>query len=106
MADPVVQFCETVVETSASKSFSETPNKKNRFHMICEPLEKGLAEDIEKGRLQWPASTRRAALIDNTADVWDEKRMSDFLIKNYDWDVLAARSIWAFGPDDSVSLME
>ena len=28
VADPVVSFCETVVETSAMKCFAETPNKK------------------------------------------------------------------------------
>ncbi|SAL98353.1 hypothetical protein [Absidia glauca] len=28
VADPVVRFCETVVETSALKCFAETPNKK------------------------------------------------------------------------------
>ena len=27
--------------------FSEAPNKKNKITMIAEPLEKGLAEDIE-----------------------------------------------------------
>jgi U5 small nuclear ribonucleoprotein component len=47
VADPVVAFCETVVETSSLKCFAETPNKKNKITMIAEPLEKGLAEDIE-----------------------------------------------------------
>ena len=28
VADPVVSFCETVVETSSLKCFAETPNKK------------------------------------------------------------------------------
>ena len=28
VADPVVSFCETVVETSSIKCFAETPNKK------------------------------------------------------------------------------
>ena len=28
VSDPVVRFCETVVETSALKCFAETPNKK------------------------------------------------------------------------------
>ena len=28
VADPVVKFCETVVETSALKCFAETPNRK------------------------------------------------------------------------------
>ncbi|KAI8093304.1 P-loop containing nucleoside triphosphate hydrolase protein [Halteromyces radiatus] len=85
VADPVVRFCETVVETSALKCFAETPNKKNKLTFISEPLEKGLAEDIEMGKinLRWPA-----------------KQLGGYLEKNYGWDVLAARSIWAFGPDD------
>mmetsp|Transcript_106764 Transcript_106764/g.227978 ORF Transcript_106764/g.227978 Transcript_106764/m.227978 type:complete len:985 (-) Transcript_106764:33-2987(-) len=84
VADPVVEFCETVVETSSLKCFAETPNKKNKLHMVAEPLEKGLGEDIEKGKVK----------ID-----WDNRRVSDFFTKNYDWDLLAARSIWAFGPE-------
>jgi len=84
VADPVVEFCETVVETSSLKCFAETPNKKNKLYMVAEPLDKGLGEDIEKGRVK----------ID-----WDPRRMSDFFTKNYDWDLLAARSIWAFGPE-------
>ena len=31
VADPVVAFCETVVETSSLKCFAETPNKKYVF---------------------------------------------------------------------------
>jgi 116 kDa U5 small nuclear ribonucleoprotein component len=84
VADPVVEFCETVVETSSLKCFAETPNKKNKIYMVAEPLEKGLGEDIEKEKVK----------ID-----WDKRRISDFFAKNYDWDLLAARSIWAFGPE-------
>lgn len=47
VADPVVAFAETVVETSSLKCFAETPNKRNKLTMIAEPLERGLAEDIE-----------------------------------------------------------
>ncbi|CDS07394.1 Putative Elongation factor 2 [Lichtheimia ramosa] len=85
VADPVVRFCETVVETSALKCFAETPNKKNKLTFIAEPLEKGLAEDIETGNISinWPA-----------------KQLGSFMQDKYGWDVLAARSIWAFGPDD------
>lgn len=39
MADPVVSFCETVVETSSLKCFAETPNKRNKVTMIAEPLD-------------------------------------------------------------------
>jgi hypothetical protein len=34
VSDPVVRFCETVVETSALKCFAETPNKKYVFSGI------------------------------------------------------------------------
>eukprot|EP01105_Mastigella_eilhardi_P023756 TRINITY_DN603_c2_g3_i1.p1 TRINITY_DN603_c2_g3~~TRINITY_DN603_c2_g3_i1.p1 ORF type:complete len:997 (+),score=310.54 TRINITY_DN603_c2_g3_i1:61-3051(+) len=84
VADPVVAFCETVAETSSLKCFAHTANKKNKLTMICEPLEKGLAEDIEN------------KVVSAT---WDNKRMSEFFQMNYGWDLLAARSVWAFGPD-------
>ena len=35
VADPVVAFCETVVETSSLKCFAETPNKKYAKSKIC-----------------------------------------------------------------------
>jgi len=47
VSDPVVTFCETVVETSSLKCFAETQNKMNKLTMIAEPLEKGLGEAIE-----------------------------------------------------------
>uniref|UniRef100_A0A0K2U2M1 116 kDa U5 small nuclear ribonucleoprotein component n=1 Tax=Lepeophtheirus salmonis TaxID=72036 RepID=A0A0K2U2M1_LEPSM len=84
VADPVVSFCETVVETSSLKCFAETPNKKNKITMIAEPLEKGLAEDIENERV---------------SITWNKKTLGEFFQAQYDWDLLAARSIWAFGPD-------
>lgn len=34
VADPVVSFCETVVETSSLKCFAESPNKKNKLTMV------------------------------------------------------------------------
>uniref|UniRef100_A0A8C4NMM2 Uncharacterized protein n=1 Tax=Eptatretus burgeri TaxID=7764 RepID=A0A8C4NMM2_EPTBU len=86
VADPVVSFCETVVETSSLKCFAETPNKKNKITMIAEPLEKGLAEDIEN------------EVVHIT---WNRKKLGEFFQTKYDWDLLAARSIWAFGPDST-----
>lgn len=40
VADPVVTFCETVVETSSLKCFAETPNRANKLTMIAEPLDR------------------------------------------------------------------
>ncbi len=47
VADPVVSFCETVVETSSLKCFAETPNKRNKLTMIVEPMEKGELNTIK-----------------------------------------------------------
>ncbi|KAM3753403.1 hypothetical protein ACB098_03G091400 [Castanea mollissima] len=66
------------------KCFAETPNKKNKITMVAEPLERGLPEDIENGGVS----------ID-----WNRKTIGEFFEKSYGWDVLASRSIWAFGPD-------
>lgn len=84
VVDPVVAFCETVVETSALKCFAETPNKKSKLYVVSEPLEKGLPEDLEKGNVK----------LD-----WGAKKLGEFFVDRYEWDLLAARSIWAFGPD-------
>lgn len=84
VADPVVAFCETVVETSSLKCFAETPNKRNKVTMVAEPLDKGLAEDIEAG----------VVAID-----WPRKKLQDFFTTRYEWDLLAVRGLWAFGPD-------
>jgi len=85
VSDPVVTFCETVVETSSLKCFAETPNQRSKLTMIAEPLEKGLAEDIEAGAVSIQ---------------WDRKRLGDFFQQRYDWDLLAARSVWGFAPDE------
>jgi U5 small nuclear ribonucleoprotein component len=53
--------------------------------MIAEPLEKGIAEDIERGivSLKMPP-----------------KQVGKHFQEKYNWDLLASRSIWAFGPSD------
>lgn len=43
----------------------------------------GLAEDIENGAVDIS---------------WPRRRLGEFFTTRYDWDVLAARSVWAFGP--------
>ncbi|KAL2004359.1 hypothetical protein VTN02DRAFT_2005 [Thermoascus thermophilus] len=85
VSDPVTRFCETVVETSAIMCYAITPNKKNKITMVAEPLDDGIAEDIESGRVSIKDPIRKVA---------------QFFEEKYDWDKLAARSIWAFGPDE------
>lgn len=54
--------------------------------MIAEPLERGIAQDIEGGAvtMRMPAKDR-----------------GKFFEERYEWDLLASRSIWAFGPSDN-----
>lgn len=84
VSDPVVRFCETVVETSMVKCYATTPNKRNKITIIAEPLEKGLAEDIEAGVLDIKMPP---------------KVLGRILQEKYGWDLLASRSVWAFGAD-------
>ncbi|KAE8200390.1 hypothetical protein A4X06_0g1549 [Tilletia controversa] len=86
VSDPVVQFRETVVETSAVKCYAQTANKKNKLTIIAEPLEKGIAEDIESGRVHIRMPP---------------KQLGKHFQEKYDWDLLASRSIWAFGPEEN-----
>ncbi|RBR25971.1 uncharacterized protein FIESC28_01244 [Fusarium coffeatum] len=86
ISDPVTRFCETVVETSATKCYAITPNKKNKITMVAEQLEKGISNDIESGAVRIRDPIRK------TAKFFEEK---------HGWDKLAARSIWAFGPEDT-----
>jgi len=83
VADPVVGFRETVVETSSIKCFTDTANKRNKLAMIAEPLDSGLAEQLESGKIK--------------LSTWDNKKVGRFFQKKYDWDLLSARSVWAFG---------
>ena len=86
VSDPVTRFCETVVETSAIMCYAITPNKKNKITMVAEPLDDGIAEDIESGKVNIKDPIRK---------------VGQFFEEKYDWDKLASRSIWAFGPEET-----
>jgi U5 small nuclear ribonucleoprotein component len=85
VSDPVTRFCETVSEQSAIMCFAKTPNGRNKITMVAEPLDDGIAEDIESGAVKIKDGNRAVA---------------KFFEEKYDWDKLSARSIWAFGPEE------
>jgi len=85
VSDPVTRFAETVVETSAIKCYALTPNKKSKLTMVAEPLDPGIAEDIESGAVRIGDPVRK---------------VGKFFEEKYGYDLLASRNIWAFGPDD------
>lgn len=84
VADPVVTFCETIVETSSLQCFAETPNHHNKLTMVAEPLDTGLGDAIERGAIKMTQPRRE---------------IKEYLMRNHGWDALAVRSLWAFGPD-------
>lgn len=85
ISDPVTRFCETIVDQSANKCYALTPNKKNKLTFVAEPLDDGIAEDIENGKVSIKDPVRK---------------VGKFFEDNYGYDLLASRNIWAFGPDD------
>lgn len=86
VSDPVVRFSETCIETSRARCYAITPNKQNKISIIAQPLDKSVAADIEAG---------------NVVLEWGPKKVAKYMNQNHDWDLLAGRSIWAFGPEDN-----
>ena len=84
ISDPVVSFRETVTETSDHVVMSKSPNKHNRLYMTARPMEDGLAEAIDDGKV-------------GPRD--DPKLRSKILSEEFGWDKDMAKKIWCFGPD-------
>lgn len=83
---PIVTHRETIIAQSRQTAFTKTTNKHNKFFMRASPLEDGLAEAIESGRI----SSKQ-----------DQKERSRILVDEFGWDLNATKKIWAFGPHDS-----
>uniref|UniRef100_N1R0M7 Elongation factor 2 n=1 Tax=Aegilops tauschii TaxID=37682 RepID=N1R0M7_AEGTA len=84
VSPPVVSFRETVLEKSCRTVMSKSPNKHNRLYMEARPLEEGLAEAIDDGRI-------------GPRD--DPKVRSKILSEEFGWDKDLAKKIWCFGPE-------
>jgi elongation factor 2 len=84
VSPPVVSFRETVLEKSCRTVMSKSPNKHNRLYMEARPLEEGLAEAIDEGRI-------------GPRD--DPKVRSQILSQEFGWDKDLAKKIWCFGPE-------
>lgn len=114
VSDPFPHIRETVVSSSSINCFASTANGKNRFTAIAEPLDEGLCVDISNGllrdlKLQSKAENDQRIYNNSSADGGSKKtgkeseKEVDFIAKylqqTYDWDLLASRSVWAFGPE-------
>lgn len=86
VATPIVTYRETITAESRQTAFTKTTNKHNKFFMRASPLEEGLADAIESGRI----SSKQ-----------DPKERSRMLVEEFGWDLNATKKIWAFGPNDN-----
>ncbi|EAK88970.1 Snu114p GTpase, U5 snRNP-specific protein, 116 kDa [Cryptosporidium parvum Iowa II] len=91
VSDPMVHFCETVLEKSVVKCFGDSTNGLNRLYITSEPLDRGISDELENGIMKVSIS-----------DTKDPKYYGNLLAEKYGWDKLAVKSLWAFGPDPSI----
>jgi len=83
ISKPVVSYRETVTEKGQRKVLCKSQNKHNRFWVVAEPLEDGIAKDIDEGNISMKI---------------EKKKQARYLAEKYDWDVTDGRKIWGFGP--------
>ena len=86
VSDPSVRFAEGVSETSAVRCVAAAPNGRSRLTLVAEPLEPAVVAASASGALStaWPGP-RLAAVLGAPP---------------FGWDALAARALWAFGPEE------
>jgi elongation factor 2 len=82
--DPVVSYRETVTAESSQTALAKSPNKHNRLYVTAEPLDEGLANKIDDGKLGSKADPK------DRARAWAD---------DYGWDINHARKVWCFGPE-------
>lgn len=110
VSDPFTPFRETILESSKRVVSTLTSNGKNRLSFVAEPLEQGLAESLDRSGLTLADFQDDSALApkdlstlnhsdQNLAGSVPKKNFQEFFRKGYGWDLLATRSIWAFGPE-------
>jgi len=84
VSDPVVSFRETVTAESDHTVMSKSPNKHNRLYLSARPMEDGLPEAIDEGKI-------------GPRD--DPKVRTRILSDEFGWDKETSKKIWAFGPE-------
>ena len=97
LSDPVVVFNETCSETSQFQCSAASPNKLNALSFIAEPL-----SEQEVSILTGPEGERARGYEDREIFFLSKefkKERSTLLTDRAGWDALAARNLWAFGPD-------
>lgn len=83
IGDPIIQFRESIKNSTGKQCLAKSANKHNRIWLSAEPLDPKLVLDLESKRL-----TLR-----------DKPNLIKALTTEYGWDQVHARKIWAIGPE-------
>ncbi|EGC32105.1 hypothetical protein DICPUDRAFT_38852 [Dictyostelium purpureum] len=86
ISDLIIPYRESVSQESSLVCCAKSPNKHSRVYMKAQPLQIDVAVDIQVGSLD-PSK-------------YSQKEFSDKLCKDYGWEKLDIKNIWAFGPED------
>jgi len=98
LSEPVVVFNETCIETSQYQCFSASPNKLNAISFIAEPTTKREQEHLVE-KSSNIGSERFVGKEEFFLSKKFSKERNALLVDGCGWDALAARNLWAFGPD-------
>lgn len=90
VSDIMAKFSETCIESSFTKIGISNPSKDIKISITAEPIEDfKLSNAIESERIN--------------LDQMSTREISKILRQEFNWDSLASRSIWAFGPNDLIT---
>ncbi|KAA6359697.1 MAG: putative 116 kDa U5 small nuclear ribonucleoprotein component, partial [Streblomastix strix] len=121
VSDPYVPLNESVAEKSILPCSAETANKIGSFAVIAESLEKGISSDIEAGRVRMMTNEEKDQEMEKDKEKKKDMEILgqklqptqalfnahflttlsvEYLQKAYSYDTLAAKTVWAFGPEE------
>ena len=96
VSDPVVNFQETILETSSFKCNSKSLNNKNKIGIIAEPMNTEVVHDLNFEQIEGFNLSQGKTRLENL-DIFKK-----YLINEKKWDKLTTNSIWAFNQGSNI----
>ena len=96
VSDPVVNFKETILETSSFKCSSASLNNKNKIGIIAEPMNTEVVHDLNFEQIEGFNLSQGKTRLENL-DIFKK-----YLISEKKWDKLTTNSIWAFNQNSNI----
>ena len=96
VSDPVVNFQETILETSSFKCNSISLNNKNKIGIVAEPMNTEVVHDLNFEQIEGFNLSQGKTRTENL-DIFKK-----YLINEKKWDKLTTNSIWAFNQGSNI----